>query len=77
MNIRQMLSSLHAECKVFIWTIECMKILQFLEIVCAIDFFSISENNVYTDIMARFRIPQRENLTIIDVLYPVLIQHIP
>ncbi|CAF1828637.1 unnamed protein product [Brassica napus] len=37
MNLRRSLSPLHAECEALIWAMECMKTLQFTEVVFATD----------------------------------------
>ena len=37
MNLRRSLSPLHAECEALIWAMECMKTLQFSEVVFATD----------------------------------------
>ena len=37
MNLRRSLSPLHAECEAMIWAMECMKILQFSDVVFVTD----------------------------------------
>ncbi|XP_056859997.1 uncharacterized protein LOC130508482 [Raphanus sativus] len=37
MNLRRSLSPLHAECEALIWAMECMKTLQFSDVVFATD----------------------------------------
>ena len=37
MNLRRSLSALHTECEAFIWAMECMKTLDFSDVVFAID----------------------------------------
>ena len=37
MNLRRSLSPLHAECKALIWTMKCMKTLQFSDVVFVTD----------------------------------------
>ena len=37
MNLRRSLSPLHAECEALIWAMECMKTIQFSDVVFATD----------------------------------------
>ncbi|XP_056850873.1 uncharacterized protein LOC130500152 [Raphanus sativus] len=41
MNLRRSLSALHAECEALIWAMECMKTLNFSDVVFATDCFQL------------------------------------
>ena len=77
MAIHKSLSPLHAKCAALIWVIECMKILQILEVVFANDCSQLVKMVSTPTEWSAFTIHIEEFLRSKEFFHPFIIQHIP